>query len=277
MNKLDDYIASEDALFHYTRCAIALEKILHDGKFKLSSLINANDPREYKFKLYGAIGWGNFPPDFEKKFHDIHPILDKALRIQCKVMCCCSNLQPHLVLENGSIVTDTYSGRIGWAKSRMWAQYGDNHGGICLVFSKDEVRNSMLAQIPSEYCKSEFVRYRQGSRQGSKAMILDGDRLITEKNEEYAIHHIMSNATELLFTKDIDYRDESEFRFVLFDSENKLEFLDITSSIRAVIVGDRTPEVYYSTVNELCARYGIQCRRAYWTNSGMRLVLCKAK
>jgi len=277
MHDLEEYITTEDALFHYTRCSIALENILHEGKFRLSSLLNANDPREYKYKLYGAIGWGNFPPDFEQRFSAIHPVLDKALRIQCKVMCTCSNLKAQLVLENGTTVTDAHSGTIGWAKTRMWAQYGDNHRGICLVFSRDELKKTILSQFSNGHFKCEFIRYRHGSRQGSKALVLDGNRLLSEENEEYAIDHIFSNATELLFTKDIDYRDESEFRFVLYDPENRCEYLDISSSIRAVIAGDRTPEVYYSTINGLCSKYGIHSRRAYWTSTGMKLLPCKGK
>jgi len=59
-NDGDDFlslISEEDAVFHYTRRTVALEKILHDDCFKLSLLVNANDPHEYKNKMIGAGGW----------------------------------------------------------------------------------------------------------------------------------------------------------------------------------------------------------------------------
>ena len=52
---LNEYIETEDALFHYTKTSVALEKILYTQKFKLSLLKDTNDPREYKYMLLNTI------------------------------------------------------------------------------------------------------------------------------------------------------------------------------------------------------------------------------
>ena len=44
---LEEFIKSDDAIFHYTRASVALEKILFDGKFRLSLLKDTNDPHDH--------------------------------------------------------------------------------------------------------------------------------------------------------------------------------------------------------------------------------------
>lgn len=41
----------------------------------------------------------------------------------------------------------------GCKKSRMWSQYGQDHSGICLVFSKE----SLMATIQNELSQDYFI------------------------------------------------------------------------------------------------------------------------
>jgi hypothetical protein len=53
-----EYIESNDALFHYTKLSTGIENILEEGRLKLSCLQYTNDPQEYKFLLFDAMGLG---------------------------------------------------------------------------------------------------------------------------------------------------------------------------------------------------------------------------
>jgi len=71
----EKFLASEDALFHYTRTAIVLERILPNGMFRLSLLKDTNDPREYKFKILNMQGW-SLPNGVRVHARDAHPVFD---------------------------------------------------------------------------------------------------------------------------------------------------------------------------------------------------------
>ena len=141
----------------------------------------------------------------------------------------------------------------------MWSQYGQNHYGICLVFSKRELE-AVLAEKESQvkFYKADYVQYfQQGRQQGQPWKIIDGTRLEIdgtrlekERVEKYSLNFIKENSKELFFLKHIDYRDEAEFRVVVLDPDNKLEYLDISSFIKCVIIGDRTPEAYYPLIEQ---------------------------
>ena len=273
---IDEYIKTSDALFHYTKTSIAIEHILHTKKFKLSLLKDTNDPREYQFKLFNVMGWSLDRDTTPQLLNKAQTVIDRILRYECKVMGFCSNDKPTLILSNGSSIEDEHVCLAGWSKSRMWSQYGQNHYGICLVFSKNELEN-VLNKKKSQIrdFKASYVQYSQQERIGRSAITLNGNRLESEGVEKYSFNHVIENSEELFFRKHIDYRDEAEFRVVVFDPNKKLENLDISSSIKCVIVGDRTPEAYIPLINQRCAELNIESRRARWDRGQSNLLLCK--
>lgn len=258
---LEEFIESDDAIFHYTRASVALEKILFNGKFRLSLLKDTNDPREYKVKFLGMSGW-SLPPTAVELYNEAHPVFDRIIRTESRVMCFCSNTIPTIILDNGETIKDNVGNTIGWSRSRMWAQYGENHRGICLVFSKKAIE-AELADI-KEIVIAENIQYTRRVGISSDARTLNGNQLVEDGVEGYCYNHIKNHSGTLLFTKNIDYRDESEYRVVLFDRNHNHEFININKSIKGIIAGDRTPDVYFPLILQLSERYGIECRRAYW-------------
>lgn len=258
---LEEFIKSDDAIFHYTRASVALEKILFDGKFRLSLLKDTNDPREYKFRFLNMSG-SSLPPEAVGLYNEAHPVFDRIIRMESRVMCFCSNTIPTIILDNGETIKDNVGNTIGWSKSRMWAQYGENHRGICLVFSKKAIE-SVLAD-KADIKKNVIAGNIQYTTEAGIPIMLDGNQLVKDGVEGYCYNHIKRHSGTLFFTKNIDYRDESEYRVVVFDPNHNYEFININKSIKGVIAGDRTPEVYFPLILQLSERYGIECRRAYW-------------
>lgn len=260
---IDEYIETEDALFHYTKMSVAIEKILFTQNLKLSLLKNTNDPREYKFMLFGTIWWGK--DDISKLSDEAHPIINRILKNECKLLCFCSNEKPTMILNDGSLIKDEHTCSKGWSKSRMWSQYGEDHYGACLVFSKEQLEKELETKEPQikDY-KTGCVQYSQKYGIDFDAYTFDGNRLIKEGIEDHSYNHVMENYEAFFFRKHLDYRDEAEYRIVVFDSANKLEYLDISSSIRGIIVGDRTSEAYFPLINQFCKTLDIESRKLYW-------------
>jgi hypothetical protein len=185
-------------------------------------------------------------------------------------MCFCTNDKPTLILSNGNSIKDEHVSD-GWEKSRMWSQYGQNHHGICLVFSKRELE-AVLAEKESEikFYRASPVQY---SQQKLRWPEIDGTRLKEEGVEEYSLNFIKENSKELFFIKHVDYRDEAEFRVVVLDPDKNLEYLDIASFIKCVIVADRTPEAYYPSIEQMCKHLNVEITRARWSRSGRYMYL----
>ena len=57
MGNFNEFVKSDDALFHYTSFNVAIEHIIDKDELRLTSLINTNDPLEYKYKVFDAVGW----------------------------------------------------------------------------------------------------------------------------------------------------------------------------------------------------------------------------
>lgn len=273
----EDFLASDDALFHYTRTSTALERILPDGKLRLSLLKDTNDPREYKFKLLNMLGW-SLPEGIADVYRDAHTVFDRIIRMECRVGCFCTNAAPVIELENGKTEIDRHSSNVGWNKPRMWSQYGENHHGICLVFSRTGILQGL--KMPYQTCAwsvSGYVHYMRDDHIPISAMTLDGNRLATEGLETYCAHHIQGHYRDLFLTKHVDYRDEAEYRFILADPGNILQYVDISASLLGVIAGDRTPEVYFPLIEQLALKYKATCRRAYWDRGKAHLLLLRAR
>ena len=265
---LNKYITTDDALFHYTKLSVAIENILPTKKLKLSLLKDTNDPIEKNIKLFGVsyLGWPENP--IKAISNEAHPIINRILLSESRVLCFCSNKNPTLILNDNDTVVDKHSCLEGWNKSRMWSQYGDNHSGICIVFSKDDLEKELEKKRHKIFdYKSGYVQYFQNGRMPWDTSTLDGNRAETEGIEQYSYNHVIENSEEFFYRKHIDYRDEAEYRAVVFDPDGKLEYLDISSSIKGVIVGYETPEVYHPLIDQLSKQLEIETRRARWSKS----------
>jgi len=277
---INEYVTTPDALFHYTKTSIAIEHILYKKKLRLSILNDSNDPREYKFKIFNShrssptIGALD-DALYDNALKDARTEINRILRFKCRVMCFCSNVKPALILSDGHSKEDEYFYSEGWDKSRMWSQYGENHCGICLILSKSEIEKVLderKAQVKK--CEANYVKYLQ---KGITYPSFNGSLLGRKNVEECASQYVMDNFEELFFRKHFDYRDEAEFRVVVFDPCEKLEYLDISTSLKGVIVGDRTHDVYTHLINQACKDLNIECRQAHWSISNPQMLLCKCK
>lgn len=126
-------INNQDAVYHYTKIAKAVEHILYDGRLKLSTGINTNDPREYRnWDLEPHLDGDYTYEDFRRNWLDAEKSLAEA-KACYKYACFCLNDFPG----------QTHTRLPGYAGLRMWAQYGENFYGVCIGFSAKCVREQL--------------------------------------------------------------------------------------------------------------------------------------
>jgi hypothetical protein len=228
-----------DEVCHYTKLSTAIEYILKDNVLQFSSLKNTNDPYEYKKRIL-QFSWNNqsIVADENKRIR-INNRFNEIILNRTKVICFC----------NGK-------NEPAYDKPRMWAQYGDNHRGVCFVFSKDVLNDAMGIEYPGKKYFFEDIFYSK---------ILDHKRwkyrFVNEdcdgKEEEY----IQKNYREIFFNKDEDYRDESETRLLFIDSDESVKRLNTCNALKYIIVGDNCPKEYFPIFKNYEQKFNKKVRR----------------
>ena len=214
-------------LFHYTSYSSALG-ILLSGKIRLGSLPYKNDPLEFQDHRNDAIVFHGNPSNEElalrmRRFKDAVIEREKTVRFASFSM----------DLPEGSQGEYYNNLSKGWARSRMWAQYADNHKGVCLIFDKTNLIKSFTRTFKSKTCKTHC-----GEIDYTNNLYPIKDVL-----ESSAESFLSSDKIDFLFKKCEDFRDEQEFRLLLIDDKLKddkeIVSFPISKSICGVIPGEK--------------------------------------
>jgi len=157
----------------------------------------------------------------------------------------------------------------------MWCQYGNNHSGACLVFSRKEIENCVKYQVDSNY-KSRFgyVYYTQKEKMPYQTYTLNGNRLVKEGLEQYSRSFVTGDLENIFFRKHLDYRDEVEYRVVIHYPSDKTLFIKVSSALQGVIWGDRTADEELKKRNDMCNQAKIGCAHIHWDCGKPHLLLC---
>jgi hypothetical protein len=257
-----EFVRSEDALFHYTKTRTGLECILPAGQLRLTALRETGDPRDYKERFSGLMSSTGLSDELVNLHDEARPVLDRIIREESRVACFCTNGLPEVQTEGGGYEVDRYAIPGGWNKSRMWSQYGDEHRGLCLVFSRKAFEERLAASTAS--WSAGRVRYVRKEGFRHQDPFVDGEALLRDGVDPYCLEHVRRYSEVLFLAKDLDYRDEAEYRVVIYDGRASTCLVDISTALRGVIAGDRTPEVYFPLIRSLAGRYGAECKQAHW-------------
>lgn len=192
-------------LYHYTKLN-TVKTILSNDCFKLfyQSFLHANDPKETKYWQFNT--GGDQQTRFEKLLHERH---------------ICDTIKSHFASASFSLDDQD---RQGAYKPRMWAQYADNHRGVCLVFDRDRLIGNINKKIKShEQVYSDCIHYMDLSSSKYKPDELDDitmSDIVNERAEriEGEIFSSIQFRVPYLFRKDIDWRDENEYRIIVHNS-----------------------------------------------------------
>jgi hypothetical protein len=251
-------------VYHYTKLSTA-RKILTSRTFRIGRFISTNDPKETKQWVFSPLtkiqkGFGTFDTNsFSKNF--------SAAIKQFARVACLSRDQQEL---SGDHIRDFFLR--GWSKPRMWAHYAGNHKGVCLVLDREALHETIVNRFGVDaiiFCEGVTYANRSilSNFDDSDGYGIDWDALRNMGFDLYVQEHLRRFGRRLFFEKLSDWRDEAEFRWVVFSKSADDVFVNITSSLKRIMFSDRCSKAsvrgIVSTAGDLNLEY-VQLR---WKNS----------
>jgi hypothetical protein len=186
---------------------------------------------------------------------------DERLRSSCRLACFTDDrpepLSSHAWYGNGPL------------RARMWAQYGDNHAGVCLCFHRARLLEATirLATARSLQLFQGPVTYRDGLPLPSETTATELLRSRLEQDAASYIEELLDqHVHEFFFVKNWDWASETEYRILVRGDTREHEFLDIADALEAIVLGPRFPPAEELTIIELCKRLDIPAHRLHWRN-----------
>lgn len=225
----------KDIIYHYTSAETAIQHILFSDSLRLSPRLRSNDPIEKKgFSIGGMTTQLDDEKSralFKRTDGDAKFINDKIddLVRNAKQLCFCENYY-----SPGEFALDHY----GFLKPRMWDQYGENFRGVCLAYSKSKLLEDNKI---THYGNVKYIDY---SILQTNFDTINHDSLDGIRKNEY-INNVMKRVDETFFQKHKDYRDEREFRFLNFSS-NEYEFISTKDALVGIFFSPYLMNNYYS-------------------------------
>jgi Protein of unknown function (DUF2971) len=219
-------------VYHYTKWERLLD--IAETGLRLGQLSQMNDPRESKDWLLDLIISGPTLPD-KTAMAAQEEVRNYRRRIRVAAFCLD---QPYGNMDN--------QGRRGYARPRMWAQYADNHRGVCIILDRAGLDNAVRQRYPEQnasWVRGGEIRYVETAREDiiSESVELSS----ADEARESVQKHFRRYAERLFFTKHIDWRDENEYRWVYYDADQsqtgedgmKAPFVDIKPHVVAMVLG----------------------------------------
>lgn len=229
---------TKDYVAHYTKLDTVVKYILPSNKIKVGNIKNVNDPYENK------INWFDINFKDENKYEGInsqaeeHQKLKSILSESIKIFASTDYEE----IKNSAGL----SGHI-YCRPRMWAQYGDDHKGICLIFNKEKL-NSCFKNLPNIVKiysdKVEYLEWLDTINSSSKDVEYEEvEEYINDKNKLFEAISENSFFEFKFFRKHYDWKNENEYRWLIISRERRDLFVNFEDSLEAIVLGcDVCPE-----------------------------------
>lgn len=242
-------IYNDDIIYHYTKASTAIDLILFNNQLKFATAKNSNDPIESSDARRVTVSYRCKEESDNKIYKDaerLHKYIEKQ-ESNFQQICFCKNV------PGDSFASEFYYNQFtgneelfGFAKPRMWDQYGDRYSGVCIAFSKEKILalNTKLELIEQDI---EYLTYRKLSV--TKVGDVQHDHLFDKGFKSYR-SQLETQIRKSFFVKHIDYCDENEYRIgTMYRKDkctaeriedkwvlNKTVMLDISDCIEAIFV-----------------------------------------
>jgi len=151
---------------------------------------------------------------------------------------------------------------------RMWAQYGDRHRGVCLVYHQKKLAESIHNQLQERTYRAQKVRYLDRllpEVQVDPAYTVNIDVLEDWGNDAYAYSHGQQFAERLYFEKAKDWAGEREYRWVVFDYDDDI-YVNTKGSLVGIMFGAEVDVSEIKEIIKLTKSYALFYRQLTWRN-----------
>jgi hypothetical protein len=149
----------------------------------------------------------------------------------------------------------------------MWAQYADNHQGVCLIFDRALLDAAISEQLGSrgEVYQGE-VRYENSFAVREGAFTLDYDAVRALGTESAVDKHVEKWRHHLFFEKAQDWAEEWEYRWVVRTPGTSDEFVRFGNALQGVVTGADFSADYEASLTSLCQNLKVNRARLHWRN-----------
>jgi hypothetical protein len=169
-------------------------------------------------------------------------------------------------LKNGIVKTISFSvgtyylngiydkGRTGYLYPRMWAQYGNNSKGVCIVFRKDNLLKNITKKLKNDYDifhgNIKYVDIFDNKHAEEINNLIKARNKIVFKcykgdKRDLLVNNIKDNYKLYFFKKDIDWSGENEYRVLILNKNGNNDFKEKiipinNTCIKAIFFGENT-------------------------------------
>lgn len=242
---------SENLFYHYTKAETAINYILKNLTIRMGRLASVNDPRESKYRNFTFYSMGvKSAIEFDGSLFDD---VCADLALNSYAFCCVKG-----------------SGDEGALHPHMWANYADDHKGVCLIFDSDKIDVAIKQAVGEANCFEGEVEYVAGDllrEKTSAAHHIYVEHWLAD-TEGFFDDHVRQYWKQLFFVKHTDWRDEKEYRWVARSREGKDIFVDISGAVIGCVVGEGVKDEDFYTLVAMCEALHISLRKVVWNGSG---------
>jgi hypothetical protein len=250
-------------VYHYTSLRTAMEHILCEGQLKFSPMADVKDPRESKSWSFSVTTEGDESME-DGEFHRLQDEATARLKGTCKLLC--------MSQDEGEApnAPDPWFRR-GFARARMWAQYGDGHRGVCLVFEREKLHRQIKMTLAPAQIYSGQVTYANRAWDDVQAFNLAYSEIRRDTLESLVEAKIAAHYRTYFLTKVEDWASEVEWRWVLRGTVLGPEYAPIADALAGIVLGVDVPGVYEPAIWPLAEKYGAPIARISWSNGAPHL------
>jgi len=260
-------------VYHYTKSSTFAERIIPGMKLRFSQFENLNDPREYKnwdFDYFALKMRDDI--DFTKLELELNRLLKHSCRVGCFVADTTNSVASPQGIDDGTIDIFQAAYERGHSRHRMWAQYGEDYAGVCLVFDKEKLGRTIQSTAKGqnldvfaghvEY-ENPAVIFGAGQPHGLHISIDEIDSIGIDKT---AKRHFFRYGKDLFFKKSKDWAQENEYRWLVTGNSEDDFFIGIEDNLIGIALGDKFPSQHLNVVHRMARTNSIQLMRMEWKN-----------
>ncbi len=234
-------LETSKCFFHYTTREAAFEHILPTGRLRFSTYERMRDPMENKdWTWTGSWPVDDPDPDADDPLEDAFfyfEALAQHIRRQAHLLA--------LTIDAEGYPFPAEKFARGWARARMWEQYGENHAGVCLVFDRDRLTTNLGDDLERQLDVRPYhrpVSYDEAGTAMIESTKLEPGSWPAKIDVGFVASYIESHNDELFFQKTLDWQTEHEYRFVTTASPDEPLYASYGDALVGIVVGERFPD-----------------------------------
>jgi hypothetical protein len=255
-------------VYHYTKAETLIEYVLPNGTLRFSRFANVNDPRESKNWFFSFAD-----PPADLNHAQINEQLNSIIKHSYRIGCFVTDVENAVWTEEGNDPLSMLYER-GHSRPRMWAQYGDNYHGACLVFNRD-VLDRCIRETAKEQDLTVFsshVEYANppvllNLNEPPQALLFPMFDVAEQGLEWVAKQHVERHRDSFFFLKSEDWQQEREYRCAVSSKDDDSDFyVNIKGALSGILLGDHFPEAGKAIVGKYAGEMEVSVAEMNWQN-----------